>query len=220
MITLPQQSTDRLAQAHKDIDAALFEEGVVENRAIHDILDQLASDVHEISLSTAGQRVLTIQEAADALGIDSEVCRLRIKEAQSLGLIEPVKVINNSPLYMVEDLPFLAHAHIAAILAEGLTPDYVNAVTRKTVDWVLHNHKARIRIQQEKGIKWPQYHGVPISISVQVSQGDWPIVSRLAKRLGFSDVPHLARALLKKASYADETAQRKLAKEREDVPSV
>lgn len=191
---LPQETINATLDIHDEINTwAPFAELGEVRPFIHDLIDQAVRDAHIFALAGAGRRVLTRQEIAGRLGLSESTVRRRIADASPPIL--PVKMVGNIPLYMVEDLPAIATAHIQGVVEEGLNTRYIAAKMRKTIAQVHHKTVIK-RLSDTPSVKWPDVYARPITLTLKVDAETLKNAGEQAKKDGWKDINHLILGFL------------------------
>ena len=191
---LPLETVNATLDVHETANRWMDLHEVGTSRAIiHDLIDQAVRDAHIFALAEAGRRVLTRQEIAGRLGLSEPTVRRRIAAASPPIL--PVKMVNNIPLYMVEDLPAIATAHIQGVVEEGLNTRYIAAKMRKAIAQVHHKTVIK-RLSDTPSIKWPDVYGRPITLTLKVDAETKKTAEEQAKKDGWKDINHLILGFL------------------------
>lgn len=129
---LPPETINSTLDAHDQINKWMDRFDIGHHRSvIHDLVDEAVRNAHLYAIAGAGSRILTIPEIADRLNISVETVRNRLAEASPPIL--PVKVIKGMRLFMVEDLPAIASAHMKGVIEDGQNTRYVAAKLRKAI---------------------------------------------------------------------------------------
>lgn len=171
--------------------------------AIHDALDRAVWSAHLFALAGAGSRILTVAEIADRLNISETNVRNRLAEASPPIL--PVKVIKGMKLYMVEDLPAIASAHMKGVIGDGQNTRYVAAKLRKAMAQVQHKTVIK-RLRADPDVRLPDIDGSPRVVRVEVSKSAGAYFEKKAKKDGWTDSAHLLRAFI--AAYNELTKKK------------
>lgn len=175
-----------------------------EERAyIHDLVDSAVRSAHSFALAGAGSRILTIPEVADRLGVSIKTVHNRLSEASPPIL--PVKTIGSMRLYMVEDLPAIASAHIKGVIEDGQHTRYVAAKLRQAISKTQHKTVIK-RLRDDPDVRWPDIDGNPRVVRVEVSQSAGEFFEKKAKKDGWKDSAHLLRAFI--AAYNELTRKK------------
>ncbi len=171
--------------------------------ALHDSLDEAVRSAHLFALAGAGSRILTVPEIADRLNISETNVRNRLAEASPPIL--PAKVIKGMKLYMVEDLPAIASAHMKGVIEDAQNTRYVAAKLRKAISQVQHKTVIK-RLRADPDVRWPDIDGSPRVVRVEVSKSAGAFFEEKAKKDGWKDSAHLLRAFI--AAYNELTKKK------------
>ena len=170
---------------------------------IHDIVDEAVRNAHIFALAGAGSRILTVPEIADRLNLSTMSVRRRLAEASPPIL--PVKMIGSMPLFMVEDLPAIASAHMKGVIEDGDNTRYVAAKLRKAISQVQHRTVVK-RLRADPDVRFPDIDGSPRVVRVEVSKSAGEYFEKKAKKDGWTDSAHLLRAFI--AAYNELTKKK------------
>lgn len=174
-----------------------------ERAYVHDLIDNAARNAHLFALAGAGSRILTVPEIAGRLNISETNVRNRLAEASPPIL--PAKVIKGMKLYMVEDLPAIATAHMQGVIGDGQNTRYVAAKLRKAISQVQHKTVIK-RLRADPDVRWPDIDGSPRVVRVEVSKSAGAFFEEKAKKDGWKDSAHLLRAFI--AAYNELTKKK------------
>jgi len=204
-LSLPPETINATLETHDAINAWMDEHEIYgEERAkIHDLVDHTVRSAHLFAMAASGSRILTTAEVADRLGVSIDTVRKRLREASPPIL--PIKQVGTHRLFMVEDLPAIATAHMQGVAGDLQNTRYLAAKLRNAIAKVKH-HATIKRLSKDATVRWPDIDGRIRIYQLEVARTEGDRMERAAIEDGWDNAEHLLRAFI--VSY-NELSKRK-----------
>lgn len=179
---------------HELVNKWMDARGIGPERAeIHIAIDELVRDAHLYALGDAGSRILTQQEVCDRLNVSPATLKKRLAEATPPIL--PARVVGPYKLFLVDDLPAIATAHIKGVVEDSETTRYISAKLRSAIAGVKHKSTVK-RLMKNAGVRWPDIDGEPRTYRVDVAKIDATWFKKYALDDGWDSPNHLLRGFI------------------------